>query len=114
MEEFEDMPAYDGTDDNIEILLEDAANDPEQAYLYIRITRDTHEQGIIRSDEGDDYVFEEEPSGEANCDEYTVLANGTLPQFSVMFLQLFELDDTYIDAVAAAVQAYREIKGNQN
>ena len=31
MDDFEDLPSYDGTDDNIEILLEEAAQDPGQA-----------------------------------------------------------------------------------
>lgn len=115
MDDFED---YDGTDDNIEILLEDAADDPGQAYLYVRIKRHMTEEGLIRSDvENDEFFYDSRdyPQAEtANCDEYSVLANGTLPQFAVMFLQLFELDETYIDAVAAAVKAYQELKGNNN
>lgn len=112
MDDFED---YDGTDDNIEILLEDAANDPGQAYLYVRIKRNITEEGLIRSDvENDEFFYDSDNAETANCDEYSVLANGTLPQFAVMFLQLFELDETYIDAVAAAVKAYQELKGNNN
>lgn len=115
MDDFEDMPSYDGTDDNIEILLEDAAQDPGQAYLYIRIKRDLNEEGLIRSDvENDEFFYDADAPEGANCDEYSILANGTLPQFGVMFLQLFELDESYIDAVAAAVKAYQELKGNNN
>ena len=115
MDDFEDLPSYDGTDDNIEILLEEAAQDPGQAYLYIRIKRDQNEDALIRADvEYDEFYFDGEGEGSANCDEYSVLANGTVPQFAVMFLQLFELDESYIDAVAAAVKAYQEIKGNNN
>lgn len=108
MDEFDfEGEGYNGVDDNIEILLEDALNDPDQAYLYLRIKRNVDERGMVRTD------FESGES-EANCDEFTILASGTVEQSAVMFLQLFELDELYIDAVAAAVQAYKELRGNQN
>lgn len=107
MEDFDFEASYNGVDDNIEILLEDAFDDPNQAYLYLRITRNYDEQGLIRTN------IEEDEIG-ANCDEFTILTSGTVEQYAVMFLQLFELDDAYIDAVAAAVKAYHDIKGNDN
>jgi hypothetical protein len=107
MDEFEFEEHYDGVDDNIEILLEDALNDPEQAYLYLRIRRNVDEDGLVRT-------FGDDGEVGANCDEFTILTSGTIEQYAVMFLQLFELDETYIDAVAAAVKVYQDLKGNQN
>ena len=105
MEDFDDEFGYDGTDDNIEILLEDAMEDQNQAYLYIR----------IRKNPGDYKLIEQDEYGHtANCDEFTILSSGSVDQFAVMFLQLFEMDETYIDAVAAAVKAYQEFKSRNN
>ena len=106
MEDFDFEYGYDGVDDNIEILLEDAALDKDQAYLYLRIKKAMGEDVMVR-------MYENGELG-ANCDEFTILTNGTVEQFAVMFLQLFELEESYIDAVAAAVKAYQEIKGNEN
>ena len=104
MDEFDFDAKYNGTDDNIEILLEEAAEDPEQSYLYLRLTRDGI-GGIVREEDGE---------VGANCDEFTILANGTIEDFAVMFMQLFELDEAYIDACIAATKAYKDLRSNDN
>ena len=103
MEDSDFEYGYDGTDDNIEILLEDAASDPGQSYIYMRITRGDKSYGLVRDDDG---------KITADNDEFTILANGTIEDFSVMFVQLFELDEAYLDAIAAAVKAYNDIRNN--
>lgn len=107
MDEFEFEADYDGVDDNVEILLEDANADPEQAYLYLRIQRNVDEEGLVRT-------YGDEGEAGANCDSFTILTSGTIEQYAVMFLQLFELEEAYIDAVAAAVKAYQELRNNEN
>lgn len=97
---------YDGVDDNIEIILEGAKDDANQSYIYVR----------IKKKPDDKELFEEGWDGNmaAKDNMCTVMANGTLDQYAVIMLNLFLMDDVFIHACTAAIQAYHEILNREN
>ena len=104
-EEFFDQD-YDGADDNIEIILEDAREDSGQAYLYVRIKKPADEKELVE----DSWDGLSQPKD----DMCSVLANGTVDQYSVIMLNLFLMDEVFIHACTAAVRAYYEILNQEN
>ncbi len=96
---------YDGVDDNIEIILEDARSDEGQSYIYVRIKKRPDDKEIFEEYDG---------SYEAKDNMCTVLANGTLDQYAVIMLNLFLMDEVFIHACTAAVRAYHEIMNMEN
>jgi len=101
------MSEDDLIDDNIELLLEDCRNDPNQAYIYIRVQcRPDGQKLLVESDNSLGFT--------ANTDRVSVLTNGTLTQFAVSFLELFELDSVFMEAFIAAINAVDAQKSSEN
>lgn len=105
MNEFFEEEEYDGIDDNVEILLEDAQADPNQAYVYIRIKANPdEEQLVVRVEEEGTMMYT------PNTDMVSVLSNGTEAQLAMCFLELFQMDPIFLDAVMAAIQSLSKTK----
>ena len=104
--EFELNDEYDGIDDNVEILLEEAKEDEHQAYLYIRIKANPDEEEFLVER---DQSREDHPGMShlhtPNSDFLTVFSNGSEAQITIMFLELFEMDPLFMEAVIRAIQA---------
>lgn len=88
-------------DSNVEILLEDITESEEGAYMYVRIEKQPDD---------DDILCEVNEKPEVACGRYGMLSKGTGPQLATCFLLLFQHDEFFMDACAAAVQAYRDLK----
>lgn len=104
IDDITDGDPYDGVDDNVEILLEASAEDPNQAYLYVRIKAAPDmelEDVLIEVDDDRTHSHIHTP----NCDMVSVLANGSMSQLTIMFLELFENDPTFMEAVINAIHA---------
>ena len=109
MKDFFEEDKYDGVDDNVEILLEGPEQDPNQAYLYIRIkARPDEQQILVECDDDGGWLYT------ANTDMCSILTNGTDAQLTMMFLELFQMNDIFMDAVAAAVQAMKNFNPKDN
>lgn len=109
MKEFLEDDQYDGVDDNVEILLEEPTEDPNQAYIYVRIkARPDEEQMLIECDAEGGWLYT------ANTDMVTILSNGTDVQLAMCFLELFQMNDYFIEAVTAAISALQKKKGNND
>ena len=93
-------------DDNIEILLEECREDSEQAYVYVRVKKKPDDKELL--EEGWDGKLD------AKDNMFTVLANGTIDQYSVILLNLYLMDQVFIEASVAAVKAYYEIINQEN
>jgi len=104
IEEFTNGEEYDGVDDNVEILLEASGEDPNQAYMYVRIKAAPDmelEDVLIEVDEDGTQSHITTP----NCDMVSVLANGSMSQLTIMFLELFENDPAFMEACIHAIHA---------
>lgn len=104
MEEFELNEGYDGVDDNVEILLEDALEDPNQAYIYIRIKAlpDEEELMIEQMPDKDNWIYS------PNTDMVTILSNGSESQLAMMFIELFQMNPAFMEAVIVAIEAMKK------
>lgn len=93
--------SYDGIDDNIEILLEGALEDPNQAYIYIRIKGMPDEEKLLveQSSDRDNFIYT------PNTDMVSILSNGTESQLAMMFIELFQMNPVFMDAVRIAIDA---------
>lgn len=99
MSDFFDEAKYDGVDDNVEILLEEPTDDPNQAYVYIRIKAMPDEEVLMKRcvDNKDGWLFT------ANTDMVTILSNGTEAQLAMIFLELFQMNPCFMEAVMVAI-----------
>ena len=92
--------SYDGIDDNIEILLEGALEDPNQAYIYIRIKAMPDEEELLVEQLTDsNWVYT------PNTDLVSILSNGTESQLAMMFIELFQMNPVFLDAVRIAIDS---------
>lgn len=89
------------TDENIHILLEDADDDDQQGYMYVRIFKEPDDQDILCR-VGDELQI--------NCGMFSVLTKGTVEQFATIFMILFESDELFLEAAGAAARALDEMK----
>lgn len=89
------------TDENIEILLEDAVDDDRQSFVYVRIFKEPDDEDIICR-VGDEMQI--------NCGRYSLLTKGTVEQLATIFMILFENDETFLEAAGAAAKALDELK----
>jgi len=108
MQSFDFDDRYDGTDDNIEILLEDAAQDSGQAYLYVRIYAKPDETDLVVKSAMSDMGFT------PNSSRVSVLCNGTQEQLAIAILELFEMSPVFMEAFVAAVKAVEDFKNKMN
>ena len=99
MSDFFDEAKYDGVDDNVEILLEEPTEDPNQAYVYIRIKALPDEEVLMKRcvNNKDGWLFT------ANTDMVTILSNGTEAQLAMIFLELFQMNPCFMEAVMVAI-----------
>jgi len=103
MEEFDLNESYDGIDDNVEILLEDALEDPNQAYIYIRIKALLDEEELmVQQEDQENWLYT------PNTDMVSILSNGSEAQLAMMFIELFQLNPAFIDSVTAAITAMKK------
>ena len=97
----EDRP-FELIDDNIEILLEDIDDQDDGAYMYVRIQKEPDDEDLIaRMYDG---------SAQIACGRHSYLTKGTVPQLATCFMLLFEQDDIFLEAAAAAVRAIEDMK----
>jgi hypothetical protein len=110
-EEFDVNDEYDGIDDNVEILLEAAKEDPNQAYIYIRVKANPDEEELLVERD----VSRDDHPGMShlhtpNTDQLSVLTNGSEAQISIMFLELFEMDPIFMEAVINAIHTLQKFR----
>lgn len=87
-------------DDNIEILLEDVTESEDGAYIYVRIEKEPDDAELVAEYDG---------SKEIACGRHTYMTKGTVAQIATCFMLLFEQDEIFMEAAAAAARALDDL-----
>ena len=96
------MEDYDMIDDNIEILLEDVDASEEGAYIYVRIQKEPDDPDLV--------VEFLDGSKQIACGRHSYLTKGTVAQLATCFMLLFEQDEIFMEAAAAAARSLDDLK----
>lgn len=102
MEEFDDQRPFDLIDDNVQILLEDIDNEDDGAYIYIRIQKEPDDVDLVAT--------QYDGSVQIACGRHSYFTKGTVAQLATCFMLLFEQDEIFMEAAAAAARALDDLK----